>query len=185
MPRTSNIQLSPETIAELEQEFFDFLQSLPHDKVKSFLQEFLTKEEKMMLYKRLALYWALLEGIPHSQIQKMLGVSHDTTRIYNAQKNKLSEELKEAISHISKKKLDTQEDLTAKHEEKEIEAKPQEEAVIEVVEEVVITEQPVEAEMKETPSQEEGTEKLSELEEKMENENEPKKKSGLAKFFGF
>jgi transposase len=60
----------------------------------------LTNEEKMMMYKRLALYWCLLEGYSLAKIQQMIGVTHDTTRVYNKRKNTLSEEFKELIGRI-------------------------------------------------------------------------------------
>lgn len=101
MPRSSTSSLSPETIAELENQFFSFLNSLSYEEKKQFFNEFLTNEEKMMMYKRLALYWCLLEGYPLAKIQQMIGVTHDTTRVYNKKKNMLSSEFKELIKRIS------------------------------------------------------------------------------------
>lgn len=101
MPRSSTSSLSQETISELESQFFNFLDSLNPDEKKKFFSEFLTNEEKMMMYKRLALYWCLLEGYPLSKIQQMIGVTHDTTRVYNKKKNMLSEEFKSLMKRIS------------------------------------------------------------------------------------
>lgn len=55
----------------------------------------------MMMYKRLALYWCLLEGYPLAKIQQMIGVTHDTTRVYNKKKNTLSDEFKSLMKRIS------------------------------------------------------------------------------------
>lgn len=101
MPRRSKIELSQETIAELEDKFFDFLSSLNASETKNFFSEFLTDEEKMMMYKRLALYWSLLEGYPLSKIQQTIGVTHDTTRIYNKKKNGLSHDFKLLLKRIT------------------------------------------------------------------------------------
>lgn len=103
MPRRSRVELSPETISELENQFYDFLNSLSYDEKKKFFAEFLTDEEKMMMYKRLALYWSLLEGFPLARIQQMIGVTHDTTRVYNKRKNTLSEEFKGLIKRVGSK----------------------------------------------------------------------------------
>ncbi|MDO8269401.1 MAG: hypothetical protein Q7T54_01880 [Candidatus Levybacteria bacterium] len=102
MPRSSTTQLSSETVTELESQFYTFLDSLSYDEKKQFFSEFLTNEEKMMMYKRLALYWCLLEGYPLSKIQQMIGVTHDTTRVYNKKKNLLSENFKSLIQRIGK-----------------------------------------------------------------------------------
>lgn len=102
MPRSSRASLSDETIQELENQFYDFLSSLSHDERRKFFSEFLTNEEKMMMYKRLALYWCLLEGYSLAKIQQMIGVTHDTTRVYNKKKNMLSEEFKSLIARIGR-----------------------------------------------------------------------------------
>jgi uncharacterized protein YerC len=101
MPRRSKIELSQDTIQELEDKFFDFLSSLNTSETRSFFSEFLTDEEKMMMYKRLALYWSLLEGYPLSKIQQTIGVTHDTTRIYNKKKNTLSNDFKLLLKRIT------------------------------------------------------------------------------------
>lgn len=102
MPRSSKALLSTETIIELESQFYNFLDSLSSDERKKFFAEFLTNEEKMMMYKRLALYWCLLEGYSLAKIQQMIGVTHDTTRVYNKKKNTLSDEFKSLVQRIAK-----------------------------------------------------------------------------------
>ena len=108
MPRSSNANLSAETIAELESQFYQFLNSLTPEERKDFFSEFLTTEEKMMMYKRLALYWSLLEGCPLARIQEMIGVTHDTTRVYNKRKNTLSDHFKSLVKRISTSQVLTQ-----------------------------------------------------------------------------
>lgn len=100
MPRSSTSSISPEVLQELETQFYQFLDSLSFDEKKKFFSEFLTNEEKMMMYKRLALYWCLLEGYPLAKIQQMIGVTHDTTRVYNKKKNQLTQEFRELIGRI-------------------------------------------------------------------------------------
>ncbi len=102
MPRSSRASLSEETIKELEDQFYTFIDSLSSDERRKFFGEFLTVEEKMMMYKRLALYWCLLEGYSLAKIQQMIGVTHDTTRVYNKKKNTLSSEFKELVQRIAK-----------------------------------------------------------------------------------
>lgn len=100
MPRSSSASLTPETVSQLENQFFNFLNGLSYDEKKLFFNEFLTSEEKMMMYKRLALYYFLLQGMPLSKIQQLIGVTHDTTRVYNKKKNMLSEEFKSLMGRV-------------------------------------------------------------------------------------
>lgn len=102
MPRRSKVELSDETLHELENQFYSFLDSLSHEETKKFFEEFLTLEEKMMMYKRLALYWMLFEGYSLASIQRSLGVTHDTTRLYNKRKNQMSEEFKTILHRIGR-----------------------------------------------------------------------------------
>ena len=102
MPRRSKVELSPETHRELENQFYSFLDSLSHEETKKFFEEFLTTEEKMMMYKRLALYWMLFEGYSLASIQRSLGVTHDTTRLYNKRKNQMSEGFKDILHRIGR-----------------------------------------------------------------------------------
>lgn len=125
MPRSSTAQLSQETITELENQFYNFLDSLSYDEKKQFFNEFLTNEEKMMMYKRLGLYWCLLEGYPLAKIQQMIGVTHDTTRVYNKKKNTLSPEFKSLIKRIEGSKQ-TEEQAPQQEETQSMEPAPEE-----------------------------------------------------------
>lgn len=127
MPRSSRASLTDETIQELENQFYDFLSSLNPDERRKFFSEFLTNEEKMMMYKRLALYWCLLEGYSLAKIQQMIGVTHDTTRVYNKKKNLLSDEFKALLSRIAKDDVTNE---NKNEEGKAEEAAPYEEAQI-------------------------------------------------------
>lgn len=122
MPRRSKVELSPETLQELENQFYSFLDSLSHEETKKFFEEFLTTEEKMMMYKRLALYWMLFEGYSLASIQRSLGVTHDTTRLYNKRKNQMTDEFKSIIHRIGRttQAASTQEQIVEKQDEVQI-----------------------------------------------------------------
>lgn len=241
MPRSSKASLSEETIQELENQFYDFLNSLNPEERRKFFSEFLTSEEKMMMYKRLALYWCLLEGYSLAKIQQMIGVTHDTTRVYNKKKNMLSEDFKsllkriggenmtqpdekveEKVEVVSEEKVDTDEpalatEQTELKESQEVneqeEVKAEEKKEDETEEKMDETKMPemddvhevIEAKV-EDPMMDKSEEKMDEtIEKKTEessgltpsqssdkneeessgDEGEGKKKSGLAKFFGF
>lgn len=148
MPRRSKVELTKETLNELQMHFFQLITSLNPDETYKFFNEFLTDEEKLMLYKRLALYSCLLQGYTHSSIQKMLGLTHDTTRIYNRMKNEKSEDFKNMVLKIGKIEFpqtvnqpqeETQQEQEAPQEQLETgsanqEWKPQEETQQEQVE---------------------------------------------------
>lgn len=135
MPRSSSASLTAETIQELESQFYEFLNSLEPTDRKKFFAEFLTNEEKMMMYKRLALYWCLLEGYSLAKIQQMIGVTHDTTRVYNKRKNTLSPEFKALVQKIGKNNISepqsvaptTDETMSTDHvQDEQPESQPQE-----------------------------------------------------------
>ena len=171
MPRSSKALLSDETLHELESQFYSFIDSLSSDERKKFFAEFLTNEEKMMMYKRLALYWCLLEGYSLAKIQQMIGVTHDTTRVYNKKKNILSEEFKSLVRRIAKSDVIDQstqkqpEPIEETHEEQQ-EAEPQ------VVEEVIETETVEETVMTEPTEEEKPTEEAKEEETTEEKQTE-------------
>lgn len=80
------------------------------------MDEFLTEEEKVMLSKRFAIYKMLYGNISLSEIQQMLGISHETTRIYNSLKDSKSQHFKKAFEKsIRRDKLNK---LASKIEEK-------------------------------------------------------------------
>lgn len=211
MPRRSKVELSSETIAELEEQFFSFLHSLSPEETNKFFNEFLTNEEKMMMYKRLALYWSLYEGYSLASIQRMLGITHDTTRIYNKKKNEMSDDfknllhrigrdgngqpIKEAVIEEKREEVnEQQEEIDAVKEtpsemEKIMEVKSSEEAgdnVIESFDEAVKSEESESQEKEKTMETESENNREQTTESKEEdNENPEKKKSGFAKFFGF
>lgn len=199
MPRRSKVELSPETISELEEQFYNFLHSLSPDETNKFFNEFLTTEEKMMMYKRLALYWSLFEGYSLASIQRMLGITHDTTRIYNKKKNEMSDEFKNLLHRIGRdgngqpmKEAvieEKREEAIEEHEEKETEANDQEEQVMETEnKEEVIEAQTDENGQKEEIMEAESEnkeEQTTENKEEDDNQNPKKKKGGFAKFFGF
>ncbi len=138
MPRSSRASLSDETINELESQFYEFLNALSPDERKKFFAEFLTNEEKMMMYKRLALYWCLLEGYSLAKIQQMIGVTHDTTRVYNKRKNTLSEDFKNLVGRIGKADMA---DLEVKKDEPVIDVEEKVEEVEEKMEDVKMAEE--------------------------------------------
>ena len=211
MPRRSKVELSQETIDELEEQFFSFLHSLSPEETNKFFNEFLTNEEKMMMYKRLALYWSLYEGYSLASIQRMLGITHDTTRIYNKKKNEMSDDfknllhrigrdgngqpIKEAVIEEKREEVnEQQEEIDAVKEtpsemEKIMEVKSSEEAgdnVIESFDEAVKSEESESQEKEKTMETESENNREQTTESKEEdNENPEKKKSGFAKFFGF
>ena len=57
-----------------------------------------------MLSKRLALYALLYSGRDLTYIQQTLGVSQETTRVYNAQKNYKGKKFQEEMKRIGKSK---------------------------------------------------------------------------------
>jgi hypothetical protein len=212
MPRRSKVELSPETIAELEEQFYNFLHSLSPEETNKFFKEFLTTEEKMMMYKRLALYWSLFEGYSLASIQRMLGITHDTTRIYNKRKNEMSSDFKNLLHRIGRDENGQTVAETVAEEEKNESKEEDEPVVVEetitVVEEVIVKEpqndeqeasQPVQTEEVHEQTQDEQEKEEMEVktsneetestepkdEENKEEENPEKKKKGIGRFFGF
>lgn len=189
MPRRSKVELSNETIQELENQFFTFLSSLTPEESRKFFSEFLTNEEKMMIYKRLALYWALFEGYSLASIQKMLGVTHDTTRIYNKKKLQMSEDFKNMVARIGHGEGIHQQvpQQQEEHQEAEQEAQRAQELQEQHQEQEVPQEaqQPQEVHEEHAPSEDQENQETQENQEPQDSEEEPEKKKGFGRFFGF
>jgi uncharacterized protein YerC len=81
MPRVSRNPLEPEIHNEINKAFIDLLASFGSKaELKKFVSEFLTKEEKTMLAKRLALYVAVAKGYDYREINRSLKFSFETIR---------------------------------------------------------------------------------------------------------
>lgn len=83
MPRASRKPIRKDLSKDLQNSFVSLIASLknPTD-IKDFLQSFLTKEENIMLSKRLMLHVLLKRNYATSQIESFLGVSRETVRIH-------------------------------------------------------------------------------------------------------
>lgn len=83
MGRVSKRVINKDLLRELEEQLTTLIASLNNqDEIKVFLDEFLTKEEKIMLGKRLILYMLIYKGLPSKQISNLLGMSYETIRWY-------------------------------------------------------------------------------------------------------
>lgn len=105
MPRASRKIINKELTEELNQNFSYLISSLKDSKeIDIFLKDFLTKEEKKMIPKRLMLHLMLLNNIPSSEIKASLGMSNETIRTYKNNWDSLGEEYKQIINKLSKRK---------------------------------------------------------------------------------
>lgn len=86
MPRVSKFKLHKERVREITNRFSFLISSLRNSgEIENFLNEFLTKEEKIMLTKRLVLLMMLKRNYSPSVIQSALNVSYETVRNYSNQ----------------------------------------------------------------------------------------------------
>lgn len=83
MPRVSRVPINKNLSKELEDHFATLISSLLDSaEIEHFFQEFLTREEKIMLLKRLMLHLMLENGYKVSEIKSMLGMSKETIRVH-------------------------------------------------------------------------------------------------------
>lgn len=86
MGRTSKFKLKSAELEELEQHFSYLISSLSSSKeIGNFFNNFLTKEEKIMLTKRLALLMMIKMDYPYQEIKNALNISYETVRTYSNQ----------------------------------------------------------------------------------------------------
>lgn len=79
MPHVSSKKLKKETLNKLYSEFGKALEkSAQKSGTKFFLEDLLTKTEKIMLAKRFAIIYLLSQDVPVSYIVESLGVSYPT-----------------------------------------------------------------------------------------------------------
>ncbi|MEK9176372.1 MAG: Trp family transcriptional regulator [Patescibacteria group bacterium] len=83
MGRVSKKVIDKKLLDQLEDQFSFLIGSLKNrDEINDFMNEFLTKEEKIMLGKRLILYMMLYKGMTSKQIHNSLGMSLETIHWY-------------------------------------------------------------------------------------------------------
>src|SRR3989338_4235769 len=100
MPRASRRPIDKNLDHELRENFASLISSLQNSyEIEGFLNDFLTKEEKIMLGKRLMLE----NNYPTSNIETSLKVSRETVRVHKNIWQNAGSIYKEIISKISKK----------------------------------------------------------------------------------
>lgn len=101
MPRASKFSLKRKQFQEMNSHLIFLISSLNHkDEIGNFLESFLTKEERVMLTKRLVLFMMLRKQYSPSVIRNVLHVSYETIRIYQNQllaKNNLFQKILEKL----------------------------------------------------------------------------------------
>ena len=110
MGRVSKHIINKELIEDLEEQLSFIIVSFKTDQeTSSFLNEFLTKEEKMMLGKRLALYMMLYKGMTSKQIHDSLSMSFETIRwykqVYENKPDTFKKEIEKLINREKSKEL--------------------------------------------------------------------------------
>ncbi|GEM_PF-1077302 len=104
MGRVSKQILSKDIQEELEDQLSFIISSLTNrDEINLFLKEFLTKEEKTMLGKRLILYMLLYKGLTNTQIHNTLSMSYETIRWYKEIFENKSEPFRKNIDKLLKR----------------------------------------------------------------------------------
>lgn len=104
MPRVSKNQLSKELSTTIQKQFVSFISILDsQSEIGDFLNSFLTKEEKMMLSKRLMLYILIHKGMSPTKISTTLKMSRVSENYHRQKWNTTSESYKKIIIKLSKR----------------------------------------------------------------------------------
>ncbi|MBI4098178.1 MAG: hypothetical protein HY426_04025 [Candidatus Levybacteria bacterium] len=83
MSRASRKPVDKDLDQELQENFISLISSLNSStNIEGFFNDFLTREEKIMLGKRLMLHLMLERGYKNSEIRSVLGISKETVRIH-------------------------------------------------------------------------------------------------------
>ena len=94
MPRASKQSLETSVKQEIDSNFVSLLTSLKNERLVSFLENFLTHEEQVMLVKRLAMYTLILEGYSDDTIKEFLKISYESLRVSRVRLEKTASEFK-------------------------------------------------------------------------------------------
>lgn len=101
MGRVSKRVLSKDLVQEVEEQFSFLISSLTNKgEINLFMSEFLSKEEKLMLGKRLILYMMLYKGMTNSQIHNTLSMSRETIHWYRQTYESKSELFRKNIKKL-------------------------------------------------------------------------------------
>ncbi len=104
MPRTSRFRLEQKKFQEINSHLLLLISSLNKtDEIEKFLNGFLTKEEKIMLAKRLVLFMMLKKSYSPSVIQGTLHVSYETVRSYQNQLSSKDSDFQTIIDRLIKR----------------------------------------------------------------------------------
>lgn len=104
MGRVSKKLINQKFQIELEEQLSFIIQALTSKtEISSFLNEFLTIEEKIMLGKRLVLYMMLYKNFTSSQIHISLSMSYETIRWYKEVFKNKSEVFRSTIERLIKR----------------------------------------------------------------------------------
>ena len=83
MSRASRKPVEKDLDQQLQENFTSLISSLNSStNIEGFFKDFLTREEKIMLGKRLMLHLMLEKGYKNDQIKAVLGISKETVRIH-------------------------------------------------------------------------------------------------------
>ena len=104
MPRASRHPVNKTLGRDLEESFSDLISSLQKpSEVKHFFNDFLTKEERTMLFKRLMLHLMIEKGYKSSDIQIALGIRYETIRVHKNNWERGDEVYKSVLRKIASK----------------------------------------------------------------------------------
>lgn len=104
MPRASRKQIRQDVDLELKDHFAFLISTLSSSKeIEQFFTDFLTKEEKIMLAKRLMLHLMLENNYTSAQIESVIGVSQETVRVHKTIWRNGGQIYKQIIQKIAKR----------------------------------------------------------------------------------
>lgn len=104
MTRVSHFKLQQNKLKEINNHLLYLIATLENSKeVENFLEEFLTKEERTMLAKRLVVIMMIEKGYTPSKIQSTLNVSYETVRTYTNQLNLKNSLFKKTVERLIKR----------------------------------------------------------------------------------